>query len=51
MINPPLTSVYMGEKEMAMTAISMAGLPPPPESHIMHISPRLIIRNSSMELE
>ncbi len=51
MTSPALTSVYMGEREMARTAVLMAGQPPPSENHAMHISPKLIIRNSSMELK
>jgi LacI family transcriptional regulator len=51
MTNPPLTSVYLGEKEMAATAILMAGQAPPWESHAMLVSPKLIARSSNRRLK
>jgi DNA-binding LacI/PurR family transcriptional regulator len=50
MTSPPLTTVYIGEKEMAEAAVLFAGQPPPGECRKMYISPKLIIRGSTSVL-
>ena len=51
MTSPALTSVYIGEREMAQAAVLFAGQPPPGECRKMHISPKLIIRDSIISLQ
>jgi LacI family transcriptional regulator len=50
MTTPALTSVYIGEREMAEAAVLFAGQPPPCECRKMYISPKLIIRGSTAAL-
>ena len=47
MLNPTLSSVYMGEKEMAELAIALIHKPPPKERHLFKTEPKLIIREST----
>jgi LacI family transcriptional regulator len=44
---PSITSVSMGEEEMAETAVLLASLPPPSNVHALQATPKLVVREST----
>ncbi len=51
MTSPSLTSVYMGEKEMAQIAVLLANQEPRMDGSFVQVSPKLIIRESTRALK
>jgi DNA-binding LacI/PurR family transcriptional regulator len=47
MITPTLSSVYMGERDMAELAIALAGRPAPKTRHLFKTEPKLVLREST----